>query len=173
MKKARLITTYDCPKNCEGCCNKNWKYTSAVKITSVKSLIDYDEINITGGEPMLLGVGLLDLVFELINQNRDKQQNLYLYTALADDKTIPLYKVLIRVLTGITFTIHDEEDIDNFIKLNNVLLEMNPELSLQLHVFDNLLLKFPVVDLSLWKVKSMIWIKDCPLPKDEVLYELK
>lgn len=171
MKKARLIITYDCPKNCEGCCNKNWKYTSAVKITSVKSLIDYDEINITGGEPMLLGWGLLDLIFELINQN--DTQTLYLYTALADDKTILLYKVLVKILTGITFTIHNEEDIDNFIKLNNMLLKMNPELSLQLHVFDNLLLKFPMIDLSLWKVKSMVWIKDCPLPKDETLYELK
>lgn len=30
MRTARLMVTYDCRRNCEGCCNKNWKYDPPV-----------------------------------------------------------------------------------------------------------------------------------------------
>ena len=51
MKKtARVIITYDCPRDCQSCCNKHIGDVPQVKF---EDLLSYEEIVITGGEPML------------------------------------------------------------------------------------------------------------------------
>lgn len=52
MRKARVLVTQKCNKSCDGCCNKSNILDSMVTITSIDDLTCYDEIMITGGEPV-------------------------------------------------------------------------------------------------------------------------
>jgi hypothetical protein len=58
------------------------------------------------------------------------------------------------------------------LEANNFLLDYKDELmeskSLRLNLFPDIKKHIPDnTDLSLWKVKDMQWIKDCPVPADE------
>lgn len=50
MKKLRLLLFKECHRGCEGCCNKDWDLKSLLK---ADNFLPYDEILLTGGEPML------------------------------------------------------------------------------------------------------------------------
>ncbi len=50
MKKLRLIITEKCNRKCSGCCNNDWNIDKLPVITDFSK---YNEIIITGGEPML------------------------------------------------------------------------------------------------------------------------
>ena len=55
MKKtARVIITSKCDRKCPGCCNSKLDYTSLAKVIGgITALKDYEEVVITGGEPMI------------------------------------------------------------------------------------------------------------------------
>lgn len=55
MKKtARVIITSKCDRKCLGCCNSKLDYTSLAKVIGgITALKDYEEVVITGGEPMI------------------------------------------------------------------------------------------------------------------------
>ena len=60
----------------------------------------------------------------------------------------------------------------SLLEANNFLLDYKDELmeskSLRLNLFPDIKKHIPDnTDLSLWKVKDMQWIKDCPVPADE------
>lgn len=105
---------------------------------------------ITGGEPLLFPEKLANLaesiktVQKLAYGNKGK---LFLYTALAD--MLPNY---IRYFDGVVYTPHSVNDIHSLLEANNFLLDYKDEL---------------MESKSLWKVKDMQWIKDCPVPADE------
>lgn len=92
---------------------------------------------------------------------------LFLYTALAD--MLPNY---IRYFDGVVYTPHSANDVHSLLKTNNFLLDYKDELmeskSLRLNLFPDIKKHIPDnTNLSLWKVKDMQWIKDCPVPADE------
>ena len=92
---------------------------------------------------------------------------LFLYTALAD--MLPNY---IRYFDGVVYTPHSVNDVHSLLEANNFLLDYKDELmeskSLRLNLFPDIKKHIPDnTDLSLWKVKDMQWIKDCPVPADE------
>lgn len=79
---------------------------------------------------------------------------------------------------GICLTPHKKADIEEFIDINAMMLEQkksgytknifNPGCSLRLNLFADMKALLPKdIDLSLWKVKEMEWIKDCPVPEGE------
>ena len=95
---------------------------------------------------------------------------IYVYTSIA--AYFPI-RQLLNVVDGIVLTPHSKDDVKRFIKLNERLrmyLAENPQLksSLRLNLFKNIKDMLPEdIDLSIWKVKDMEWIKDCPVPKGE------
>ena len=124
---------------------------------------------LTGGEPMLKP----DLVKEIIKKIRaSSDAKLYMYTA--DCSKIEFYDIL-ELLDGVTLTLHEPKDIKAFLKLNMILNSNDGfyfEKSLKLNIFKEVQL-LKGIDLKMWKVKdNMVWIKDCPLPKDEVFMRL-
>ena len=125
---------------------------------------------ITGGEPLLFPEKLANLaesiktIQELVYGNKGK---LFLYTALTD--ILPDY---IRYFDGVVYTPHSANDVRHFLETNKILLYIKDELieskSLRLNLFPDIKKHIPDnTDLSLWKVKDMQWIKDCPVPADE------
>lgn len=70
------------------------------------------------------------------------------------------------------YTPHSVNDVHSLLEANNFLLDYKDELmeskSLRLNLFPDIKKHIPDnTDLSLWKVKDMQWIKDCPVPADE------
>lgn len=113
MKKtARVIITSKCDRKCPGCCNSKLDYTSLAKVIGgITALKDYEEVVITGGEPMINPAQLYTVIKMLRKQN--KRQKIYLYTACL---TMDDHPVILKHLDGITVTVHAEatdEDIRN------------------------------------------------------------
>jgi len=166
MNKLRLLITKECNRNCPGCCNKDWDLDNLPICTSFEG---YDEIMLTGGEPMLK----VDLVLKVIEQIRKENPlaKIYMYTAFVFTSTI--FDTL-RLLDGITVTLHTRWDVKKFKWFTQPLyfLYLFSEKSLRLNIFDGI--KIPKdLNLNLWKVRKNIkWIKNCPLPKDEVFMRL-
>jgi len=159
MKKLRLLLFKDCKRNCSGCCNKDWDLKSLKKVKSFKG---YDEIILTGGEPMLKPAFVIGTALKIRSKTNAK---IYMYTANVDD-VVDVLAVLFHI-DGVTVTLHEQNDVLSFWYLNKILLKYNIIKSFRLNVFKGISLHD--VDLSLWNVKTDIeWIKNCPLPKGEV-----
>lgn len=172
-RKLRLLVTTECPNKCPMCCNNSWDFS---KLPVVRDF-DYDEVMFTGGEPLLYTNKVAELAkaIKVTNQilypNEDAPK-IYVYTSIP---SISRFRTLMDVVDGIVLTPHSKEDVDKFIKLNAVLLDhfalyksQKDKISLRLNLFKNIKDMLPYnIDLSIWKVKDMEWIKDCPVPQGE------
>ena len=184
MKKLRLLFTEKCNRNCGGYCNKGYNLKKLPKVTH----FNYDEILITGGEPLLFLEQLKGYIKAIRVVSKAK---IIIYTSLVNRwtyanlgyfwKTDDSILKIIKFVDGITLTLHTQQDSDNFADLLYIIEISCKSIteesiyntfktkSLRLNVFKGIKLpeNFPMA-LSLWNVKDNIeWIKDCPLPVDE------
>jgi hypothetical protein len=125
---------------------------------------------LTGGEPML-NPALVEQTVRRIWANT--KAPVYMYTAKTDD-TLALLNIL-SFLDGLCVTLHGQKDVAPFIAFQARLLKhewlwgIKP--SLRLNVFKGVTMRG--VDTTGWEVKRIRWIKDCPLPTDEVFMRLE
>lgn len=170
-KKLRLLVTKECHNNCPKCCNKLYDLDSIPVIDR----FDYDEVCITGGEPMLDLPKVVKIaeMFKTAATILGKEVKVYLYTARITNGQLNLM-MMCRVIDGICVTPHSEEDIIYFKVLNTLMLEtLNlvpsyyENLSLRLNLFADVKEQLHGEDLSLWKIKDMEWLDDCPVPEGE------
>lgn len=160
MKKLRLLLFTDCDRKCPGCCNNDWDLAALPECTSYAG---YDEVLITGGEPLLRPKLVQDVIWQIRQQNPSTR--IYVYTA----KLFPVGAAMniLRIADGVTVTLHEQSDVGQFGFFNAGLPEyLIMRRSLRLNVFKG-------VDLNLntdgWVVKrDLEWQKDCPLPADEI-----
>lgn len=163
-KKLRLLVTQECPNHCPMCCNNSWDFSKL----PVVDRWNYEEIMITGGEPLLYPT----LISRLVRGIREVQRvmgiecKIYLYTS----RITTLICGSLYEFDGVVYTPHSEKDIKEFLRVNDALLKTPPpsNISLRFNLFDNMRSLIPEdTDLHLWKVKDMQWIKDCPVPEGE------
>lgn len=157
----RLLLFSECNRSCKGCCNKDWDLDA---IPIVSSYEGYECIMLTGGEP-----GLYPPIVgkTIISIREETDCDIYVYTAMSS--VVPYF---LSVANGVTLTLHNPLDVESFKELNKYLIRnMKQFKSLRLNVFKGV--DISDMDLSLWKVqKDMVWVKDCPLPKNEVFMKL-
>ena len=138
-KKLRLVVTDKCHNKCPLCCNNRFDLSQL----PVVERWDYEEIMITGGEPLLFVERAIDLV--------------------RDIKTI-------QKIMGIEQS--TQRDVEVFSRLiPEISHNLVSECSMRINLFADVrkMLDNVDVDLSGWKVKQMEWIKDCPVPVGEDL----
>lgn len=168
MKKLRLLITKACPKQCDGCCNKDWKLDELPVCTDYSG---YDEILITGGEPLLRLTRITSIIMDIRRSNKDVK--IYIYTAFPSSS---IGKFLLNgFVNGITFTLHEQKDVNKFKELDIFIALLNKQLkpSLRLNIFKGVVINTDSL-VADWVIKSNIeWIKDCPLPTDEVFMRTK
>lgn len=167
MKKLRLLFTPHCDRNCKMCCNKNWDL-SQLPLFDECDIIDttmYDEILITGGEPLLYPTDLYNLCEDLKFWNSGIK--IYVYTAYTKTWT-GNHLELFDIVDGFTVTIHDQKSADEFFYTETKLRRYSDGYSgksMRLNVFENIKLHMP----TKWIIKdNLVWLKDCQLPTNEV-----
>lgn len=161
-KILRLLLTDKCNRDCEGCCNKDWDLKA---LPVCDDFSKFDEIILTGGELMLLSRDKLESVLEHIKSQTSVK--IYFYTAFRFEHSKLLW--FLSQTDGITLTLHEQKDV-NFhywffyeIFMQDLWLHK----SLRLNVFKGI--EIEGVPLVAWTIKKNIeWIKDCPLPENEV-----
>lgn len=163
MKKLRLLLFAECERNCSGCCNNDWDLSGLPQVTNYTG---YDEILLTGGEP-LLHPNIVKRTIKCIRKGTTSP--IYLYTAT---NNVTAFLDILRYVDGICLTLHKQYDVLYFKILNKILIKLDTsDKSLRLNVFHNIILGD--INTSKWIVKSDIqWIKNCPLPKDEIFMRL-
>jgi hypothetical protein len=163
MKKLRLLVTPECNRACKGCCNDVWDLDN---LPDINSYYGYSEIMLTGGEPMLYPIKLLDIILDI---KAHVDVPIYLYTA----KTKPPMELLmiLSLIDGITLSLHEQYDVPGFLKLARILLR-HPELhkkKFRLNVVSHVKLPDTYKLSPLWDVRIIEWVapEDCPLPENE------
>lgn len=162
--KLRLVVTSKCHNRCPMCCNNRFDLNELPTIDR----LNYDEIMITGGEPMLYVDDVINLVISIrgVAACLEVSPKIYFYTAVPD-ATATLDAL--DYMDGAVVTPHTAKDVAEFIKLNKA-LPVNHCKSLRLNLFPEVKKLFPAdIDLSKWVIKEMQWIKDCPVPDGEDL----
>lgn len=175
-KKLRLLVTDKCHNKCPLCCNNSWDFSKL----PVVDRWDYDEIMITGGEPLLKYIPILDLIDSIrgIHEAQGHECKIYIYTAFFDVKRL---KQVSMYSDGIVLTPHKIKDIDGLLAFNDILLKETEKkysifnyISFRLNLFPDIKKHIPEgTDLHLWTIKDMQWIKDCPVPEGEDFRRIK
>lgn len=172
MKKARLIVTMNCIRKCSYCCNKyEGILTKATTLSSLFPLKHYEEILITGGEPLDDPKRTLKIIEVLKALN--PAVRLYLYTARY---TVEMIHIMDKV-DGIQFTLHEGASIADVIGFNKfqAIAGMYPDKSFRLYMHPKVKHRIPVKP-SMWsRVESKPWLteRECTLPEGEELFILK
>ena len=170
MKKMRLLLFEKCNRKCSGCCNNDWNLKTLSKVKLMSNEYErFDEILLTGGEPMLDHRLVINVAKCIRNLSKAK---IYMYTAKVDDCEAILF--VLCFIDGITLTLHNQSDVEHFLKLDELIykyLHNKSGWSFRVNIFKGV---FFTQDLFLdWKIKGNIeWIKNCPLPPDEVFVRL-
>ena len=159
MKVLRLLLFSACNRNCDQCCNKDWDLAA---LPVERDFTKYDEILLTGGEPMLSPRRIYEAVEAIRAQNTTAK--IYLYTAMVRPVLVGL---LLENLDGVTLTLHEQSDVTlAFLEF----LKWAPRTgnkSLRLNIFAGVTLP-ENADLRDWQVKKdIVWIPQCPLPINE------
>jgi organic radical activating enzyme len=172
MKKIRLLLTEECDRNCSGCCNHHIKPTSEITTSEFLKGVEethYNEIILTGGEPLLFPEKLKELlkeIFVVVEPN----VKIILYTAHIKNLIEVVDSFLEYMIDSVTLTIHEQSDVEDFYKLNEK--NFNFTSKPRLNVFTGVVFDKPV-NLKGWDVKFVKWIENCPLPENEELVKLK
>lgn len=161
--KLRLLLRGDCDRACPGCCNKGWKLEDLPICTD---FTPYDEVMLTGGEPMLAYLQVIRTARAVRAQNT--KAPIYMYTA----RTSPPHQlgIVLTNLDGVTITLHEPKDVEPFLRFATYvkLWKLYKKRNLRVNVFKPMVLPDHPA-LEHWIIKAgMEWIVDCPLPGEEV-----
>lgn len=98
--KARLLVTLKCHRTCSYCCNNHQGTKEAMRVCRDKEeLLKYDDIMLSGGEPLLY----FDLTLALAAYYRTHGKRVFLYTTLWPRVHGNL---LLHQLDGIQYSLH-------------------------------------------------------------------
>jgi organic radical activating enzyme len=164
VKSLRLILWDDCNRRCKHCANHG---TENVETVDMDTLHEYDEILLTGGEPMLYPRTVRRIVYRI----RDKAPNakIYMYTALV--QPIQWFIDVVGAVDGVTLTIHTAKDMqDAQLATAAIIDNLCTHKSYRLNTF--VPVDLPGWMARLWKHTSKVWLEDCPLPANETLRRL-
>ncbi len=164
--KLRLLVTERCDRDCALCVNKQYDLRS---LPIAETFDGFDEVIITGGEPMLVPERVVATILKCYKMK--PRPRVYLHTA-----RVPwVLASHLSLLAGITHTIHNKTDINDFLLFCDLGFVARQTFGPSLRHLSLRLVSFiPLddVDTRGWTVKQAVWRKDCPLPEGEVFMRL-
>jgi organic radical activating enzyme len=172
---ARILLTDKCYRACGYCPNR---YKQTEKPTPIDLdedgfalLAKYDQLCLTGGEPLRFPERTLDLIAQLHENN--EHQKRWLYTAQLD----PFPRELWMAADGVTITLHyaDVKEVAQFHALQKLVAAMTWSTRKDRLVFIGLPRVRVDVDPKAWshvKVKPPLQDGKCPVPESGHFYSL-
>lgn len=169
MTTARLIATRKCHQQCSYCVNTQYK--NVYNINCFDELATFDEIVVTGGEPMLWP-GRLARLLNCVEAS-NKLANLYIYASVWTTHT-PYSDYILDSVDGVTFTLHDESGLLELSKLQRGIArrEASNLGSHRLKILDSFGGTVKIVPKFFDRVTKFTPTNPCLLPSNEVLLEL-
>ena len=167
MHKARIIITFDCPKNCVYCSNNHEEpFKNAVYIDSLDELPmdEISEVIITGGEPSVA----IGRVSGLLKHTPDKIP-VYLYTARWTEEL----EELAYETSGISYTLHDGTNRDDMYRFESFVdwaYEHDNGWSNRILIHPSVDWNISIVPTAFTRIEMKPFLESCPLPENEVLY---
>jgi hypothetical protein len=180
--KARFIIAETCNRSCDGCCNKGPVFDKRVGISDLHDLLEFDEVMITGGEPMLDPTKVYDLARFIREHN--PSITIYLYSSFYNRSIHSDWWYVLRQIDGLQYTLHypaTPADINAVYDISDIVSRLMVErfFSARLAIDGRLLDTIDFSDIkdknpNTWKeIRRMEWQTDCPLPEGEsLLYRL-
>lgn len=174
-KKLRLLVTTKCHNDCPMCCNKQFDFDTL----PIVDRWDYEEIMITGGEP-LSSVKKTRYLVRLIESIKVIQQaqglpisKFYVYTATHHTH---LLQKIIESVDGIVYTPHNTAELTILFDITRYWRVYRRstirDKSLRLNIFPEI--KEKLVSMSMeslieymWNIKDIEWVENCPIPEGE------
>jgi pyruvate formate-lyase activating enzyme-like uncharacterized protein len=154
-KKLRLLLWEACDRSCQGCCNLDWDLKT---LPVCRDFSGYDEILLTGGEPMLAPATVRAVVRNLRGRS---PATIYVYTAKVDSTFDAL--AVLREVDGMCVTLHEQKDVEPFLRF--AAFSAGMDRSLRVNVFRGV--DCPVIPFG-WKAKTDIeWVRNSALPVGE------
>ena len=170
-KKARLVVTLKCPRNCSYCCMKYDHILEQMRpLDSLEELHGYEEVMITGGEPLLFPGETIQMIEYLKKTTPDTK--IFLYTAIYHWRL----NLIIKLVDGIQYTLHEnttEQDIENFLDVQReIQLRGRDDQSFRLCIDPSVAYKVGVVPCTWDSIKIKDWRskEDVIVPVDEDLF---
>lgn len=171
MKAARVLITKACQRSCSYCCNEQpGALDSATTITDLSALDGFEQVLITGGEPMLYPDRILSIVKEV--RERNPGVVIFLYSALyVPDVT----EKVIEAVDGFHFTLHHPctaDDVEG-VQAIQALAHKHGDKSFRLYLNPDVTAAIRIYPYLWARVEVKPWMAECPLPEGEQLFTLK
>ena len=173
MKRtARVIVTFNCNRKCPGCCNE--RMVDEYRIPMFNELLKYEEIIITGGEPMLISERCLEFLHRI--RNSGFKGKVFLYTAYNRAGRLWSDTQLLREVDGVTYTIHKEYSDKDIAMLGNLtrFIKENGLKDFRLNVDARIKDDLNWGDFNRngeWAhIRFIEWKDECPIPENEELF---
>lgn len=180
-KTARVLVTTKCNRKCPGCANENFVPSESCNLMySITELRKYQDLIITGGEPMLRA----DAVINFIDSARKQLQSgerVYMYSSTIDVNNFD-HLLVLGMLDGITFTVHYEANLKDILmvkalsnQVKAVKRIMGDDWTARLLLDSRLPEKYELSNWGLEHWDMVKWLEwkedgDCPLPEHETGY---
>ena len=179
--KLRLLVTAKCHNDCPLCCNKQFNLNEL----EVVNRWDYEEIMITGGEPLASNRTTSYLIkmimgIRAIWDAQGWKGKIYLYTST---RRADLIIKIIPYLDGIVYTPHNTKELHTFMQFASArsFVRRVTDQSLRLNLFkevaDAEVIKIfsynSAIIQKLWQIKPIEWIPNYPLPEGEDFKRIK
>ena len=173
--KARLVFTRKCERSCSYCPNKAGLIEDAIPVQDADELLNYKELMITGGEPLLeykkLGLMLKDLMVTARKKGIPFPK-IYVYASTWK----PEWKGVIQMVDGLVYTLHqdaNEKDVEAFETVQDKLKFRLKRFSAWLSVINSVKHRI-IINGECWDrilFKPAATGADCIVPADEDLLE--
>jgi len=178
MKKARVMITQVCNRDCSYCCNTA-EMMAMSEVKKLDSIRGFDEVMITGGEPLLRPEATEAILDVLRRQNPDAK--FYLYTAWCPRGHTDVMRSILSKLDGIQYTLHtgsSEEDIERFARMEELVSRRRwggpgEAFSARLYIVPGMWRRFNLQPDSWTRIEKKPWVENCPLPEGETLITLE
>lgn len=159
MKSLRLILWDDCNRQCKDCPNHG---TEDAEVLDMGTLGGYDEILLTGGEPLLYPRRLTEVIQEI---RAYTLAPIYVYTAMSSP--VDWFIRILKQVDGITLTLYNRTDVRHAgVATGYIKDQLLYRKSLRLNTFG---VDVPKWMTKVWDHNRKVFIEDCVLPANETL----
>lgn len=180
-KTARVLVTVKCNRKCPGCANEKFLVSDQANfMRNITELSEYEDLIITGGEPMLRPEAVINFIDSARKQLKSGEK-VYMYSSTIDVNNFD-HLLVLGMLDGITFTVHYEATFKDILMLKALSKQisavkrvMGDSWTARLLLDSRLPQKYEMINWGLehWDmVKWLEWKDDgeCSLPEHETGY---